>query len=254
MDDSEPGRAGDQHQIGVTKLGPMSATPSLRGLRDVAVTLALGEQGGTSNSAGRWLEFAVMLALGVAAWIVLRRGWKDRDPRARRTIVLIVATAGLTLIGYALSSVVGVDVFSQRYLTILVPVGAGLGAVAVVSVNRRYVLAVATVLLVGLGLAGFARRIGGQWQPNLAPVRLAAIAMHPQSVLTNTPLVLYYLPRLGPVFDRPYNLGPDRGQTCARPCLVIDDTRVPGGTPRPTAGTRACAPGAHGRSPGCARS
>jgi hypothetical protein len=81
-----------------------------------------------------------------------------------------------------------------------------------------------------------ARRYDGEWQPDLAPVRAAATEMHPRSVLTNTPLVLYYLRPLRPALDRPYNLGPGRLATCTRPCLVVDDLRVPGGTPRSVAG------------------
>jgi hypothetical protein len=55
-------------------------------------------------------------------------------------------------------------------------------------------------------------------------------------VLTNTPVVLYYLRGLHPVLDRPYNLGPGRAAACTRPCVVVDDSRVPGGTPRRVTG------------------
>ncbi len=227
-----------QHQVGVTKFDPMSATPSLSGLRDVFATLALGENGGTGNPMGRWLVFAVLLGVCAGGYFILRRGWGDRDPRATRTIVLLAATALLTLVGYALAAVVGIDVFSQRYLTILVPLGAALGAAAVASVQNRWILPAATVCLVGLGLGNFARRLGGQWEPSLAPVRLAASGLRPRTVLTNTPIVLYYLQSFRPVFDRPSNLGPGRARTCARPCLVIDDVRVHGGTPRRITGTQ----------------
>jgi hypothetical protein len=227
-----------QHQVGVTKFEPMSATPSLTGLRDAVVSLALGENGGTSSSAGRWLEFAVMLAAGIAGYVVLRRSWAERDPRARRLTQLLAATAVLTLAGHALAGVVGIDVFTQRYLTILVPLAAGLAAAALASFNDRRLVTLATVLLVGLGLAGVVRRFDGQWQPDLRPVGLAASSMHPRTALTNTPLVLYYMPSLHPVFDRPYNIGPGRAQTCARPCVIIDDTRVPGGTGRRATGAQ----------------
>jgi len=91
---------------------------------------------------------------------------------------------------------------------------------------------VAVLLLIALGLGNFARRLGGEWQPDLTPVRVAAQSLRPRMVLTNTPAVLDYLGAFRPVFDRPYNLGPGRAQRCSRPCLIIDDTRVPGGTPR----------------------
>jgi hypothetical protein len=168
--------------------------------------------------------------------MILRRGWERRDPRARVTIQLLAATAGLTLIGYALAAVVGIDVFTQRYLTVLVPVAAGLGAAVVVAFDQRLATFVAAAALVVLGLVGVATRFDGEWEPNLAPIRAVAAAMHPRTVLTNTPVVIYYLSSFRPVFDRPYNIGPGRSATCSRPCLAIDDTRVSGGTPRPMTG------------------
>jgi hypothetical protein len=57
--------------------------------------------------------------------------------------------------------------------------------------------------------------------------------MHPRTVLTDTPTVLYYLGSLRPQLDRPFNLGPGRAQSCARPCLIIDDLSTQTGSPRP---------------------
>jgi uncharacterized membrane protein len=225
-----------QHQVGVTKLDPLSATPSLSGLRDLFVTLAFGENGGTSNPSGRWLLFGAMVALCGAGYAVLRRSWAALNPRAKRTIELLAATSVLTLAGFALAAVVGIDIFTQRYLTILVPLATALAATVIASVRVRWLLPVTVVLLIALGLGNFARRLGGQWQPDLTPVRLAARSLHPHTVLTNTPLVLYYLPLFHAVFDRPYNLGPGRARTCSRPCLVVDDTRVHGGTARQASG------------------
>ncbi len=227
-----------QDQVHLTKLDPMFASTSLTALRDAAVTLALGEGGGTSSSAGRWLEFALMLALAGAAVIALRRSWTVRDSHSSQATLLIAATAGLTLAGHAIAGAVGFGVFTQRYMTILIPLGAVLGAAALVSLDRQSLLIGASALLAGLGVAGIARRYHGQWEPDFTPVRLAALAAHPRTVLTNTPVVLYYLPSLRPQFDRPYNLGRGRAQSCARPCLVIDDSRVYGGSPRPVSGTR----------------
>ena len=220
-----------------TKLNPVSATPSLTALRDVFVTLAFGENGGTSSSVGRWLALAVMLALCGFGYAVLRRGWHQRDPRFRRTVQLLAITAVLTLIGYALAAPVGVHVFTQRYLTFLVPLAAALAGAVLASISRRWVVPVVAVLLVGLGVGNFARRLGGQWEPALEPVRQIAEREHLRTVLTNTPVVLYYLAAWRPIFYRPYNLGPGLAATCARPCLVVDDTRVPGGEPRQASGT-----------------
>jgi Dolichyl-phosphate-mannose-protein mannosyltransferase len=227
-----------QDQVGVTKFTPLFATPSLTGLRDIPITLALGEKGGTINPAGRWLEFAMMVALAIAAAVVLRRGWDIREERGRRAIRLLAATAALTFAGYALAALVGIDVFTQRYLTSLIPLGAGLGAAALASIGGRWPMIAVSSLLVALGLVGIARRIGAEWEPDLTPVRIAANAVHPRTVLTNTPVVLYYLRSLDPRFDRPANLGPGGSGTCARPCLVIDDTRIGGGTPRQVVGSQ----------------
>jgi hypothetical protein len=227
-----------QEQVGVTKLSPMFAAPSLIGLRNSILILAFGENGGTTNSLGRWLEFAVILALVGAAVIVLRRGWIVGDARAKRAIVLLALTAGLTLAGHAIAAVVGIDVFSQRYMTIMVPLGAALGAAALVAIKKQAILVAASGLLVALGVVDFARRYGDEYEPDFTPVRLAAVSAHPRTVLTNTPIVLYYLRSLRPQFDRPSNLGPGRAQSCARPCLIIDDSRAYGGTSRQVSGTR----------------
>ena len=64
-----------------------------------------------------------------------------------------------------------------------------------------------------------------------------ARALHPRTVLTNTPTVLYYLRDLHPAFDRPYNIGPGQAATCARPCVILDDSRVHSSAPGPVAGT-----------------
>jgi hypothetical protein len=125
----------------------------------------------------------------------------------------------------------------MAYLTILVPLGAGLGAAAATATRIRWAVPLAAVMLILVGLGNLARRVGGERQPSLTPVRLEAETLHPRTVLTNTPVVLYYLRSFSPVFDRPYNLGLGRARTCNRPCLIVDDTRVHGGTPRSVTGT-----------------
>jgi hypothetical protein len=95
----------------------------------------------------------VAAMLGVIAAAVLRRRWPEFDLRARDTITVLAATAVLTLIGYALAAIVGVEVFTQRYATILVPFAAGLAAVALVAFPRRWLVPAAAVLLLALGWA-----------------------------------------------------------------------------------------------------
>ena len=218
-----------QNQVGLTKLHPMFATPSLTALRNAAMVLALGENGGTASSAGRWLAFAAMVVLAAAAAVLLRR---RRNP----VVALLALTGGLTLVGHALANPLGVDVFSQRYMTILVPVAAALAAAALDALPVRWPVAAAAIVLLGFGAAALVRRTGAQFEPAFAPVRAAALAAHPRTVLTDTPLVSYYLRDLHPIFDRPSNLGPGLAGRCARPCVIIDDNRVYGGTPRAVAG------------------
>src|SRR5205085_2133486 len=192
-----------EHQVGITKLHPMFATPSLRGLRDAVVILAFGENGGTASSAGRWLELAAIVAVAVMAALVLRGGRFAADPRRRRAIVLIAATTALTLIGHALAPLVGVDVFTQRYMTILIPLAAALGAAAILATGSRTLFAGACVLLLAGGVVEAVRRYHGEYEPDITPVRQAAAADHPRTVLTNTPIVLFYLRSFRAQFDRP---------------------------------------------------
>jgi uncharacterized membrane protein len=225
-----------QHDVNVTKLAPTFPAPSLTALRDAAVTLAFGENGGTTSSAGRWLEFILIVALAGSALLVLHRTWSLRDSRQRWAVLLIAGTAGLTLVGHAIAGAVGIDLFNQRYLTILIPLGAALGAAAIVTSKRQALILSAVLLLLALGVVGLARRYRGEYEPDFKPVRVAALANHPRTVLTNTPVVLYYLRSLQPRLDRPYNLGRGGAQSCPRPCLIIDDSRVRGGSPRHLAG------------------
>lgn len=227
-----------QGQVGVTKFDPLSATPSLSGLRDLFDALAFGENEGTSSAVGRWLLFLTIVALAAAGYSVLRRSWSSLTLPARYAIQMLAGTTVVTVVGFGLAAVVGIDIYTQRYLTILVPLLAGLGAAVLMVVPWRWLPPAVTTVLVVLGVGNFVRRLGGEWQPSLTPVRLAADRLHPRTVLTNTPAVLYYLPTFQPVFDRPYNLGPGDTATCVRPCLVIDDTRVHGGTPRIASGSR----------------
>jgi hypothetical protein len=101
------------------------------------------------------------------------------------------------------------------------------------------VLAAALALLAAGGV-DLGLRYHHQWEPDLRPVRLAAIALHPKSVLTDNPDVVYYLGSLRPRLDRPFNLGPGQAPSCPRPCLIVDDVTSAFGTARPpVAGPRA---------------
>jgi hypothetical protein len=179
----------------------------------------------------------VLVAVGVGLGWLLHRGWAAHDERWRRTVVLLAATAALTVVGHALAAPLGIDVFTPRYLTVEIAVVAALAVAALDELRWRRVVPAAAACLLVLGVVDFAKRLGGEYQPSLAPVRAAAVRLHARSVLTDTPVVLYYLSGFHPVLDRPYNLGAGAADTCARPCLAVDDTRIITGTPRPITGT-----------------
>jgi uncharacterized membrane protein len=225
-----------QDQVGLTKLGPQVATPSVAALRDMVATLALGEHGGTNSALGRWAFVCLVLAVAAGSGWLIHRHWASIEPRGRDAIRLLLATLVLTPVGYALVAIVGIDVFTQRYITILVPVAAALGALGLAQLGGRAV-ALAAIALALVGVGNFGRRLGGQWQPDLTPVRRAVTAAHPRTLLTNTPVVVYYLAALHPVFDRPVDLGFGRQNHCARPCVAVDELHgIFGGPPRQMTG------------------
>ena len=201
-----------------TKISPTFRGPSLDSLRDVAVRLTAGEHGAAASPGARWLEFAVIVGVLAAAAFLLRRSKPIRIP---------AATAALTLAGSALAPAFGIEIFNERYLVVLIPLAAVLLAAAVGELNARYAWPAAAAVTALVGGAVFAQRLGREYEPSVAPVRTAVAALHPHRVLTNSAVVAYYLRGLPVTVDRPFGLGP--GLPCARPpCVIVDDTRVPG--------------------------
>jgi hypothetical protein len=127
-------------------------------------------------------------------------------------------------------------------MTILIPLVAILGAVALSEVNLRWLTVAAAVVLSALGVVEIARRYRGEYVPSFTPVRTFALSVHPRTVLTNNPLVLYYLRDLHPRFDRPADLGVGLAGSCARPCLIIDFAQGSGGTRRRVVGAQRLIP------------
>ena len=227
-----------QDAVNRTKTTPVFPGPSPASLRDVAARLTFGEHGAPTAAAGRWLESLVIAGVLVATAIMLRRASApDRSDSQRRSLALIAWTMALTLIGHSLAPIVGVHIFNERYLTMLIPLGATLIAVAVLRAGVRWLPGAVGCLLLAVGLAVFVQRFDRQYEPDVNPVRLAAEALHPRAVLTNSAVVAYYLRGLRPIVDRPFGLGPDHEASCQHPCLIVDDTRVAGGA-RPGPGPR----------------
>jgi Dolichyl-phosphate-mannose-protein mannosyltransferase len=227
-----------EHAVGKTKLATPFAAPSPGTLRELTVSLAFGANGGTHRVLGQWLEFGVIVAIVLAAAVALRRTATARGRRWHYAILLMAGTAGLTLIGHAIAPAVGVQLFTERYLTIMIPLAAALLAAAVVSHGRRGAVFAASLALLAAGVVDLGLRYHRQWEPDLRPVRVAALALHPKTVLTDNPDVVYYLRSLHPQLDRPFNLGRGRAGSCARPCLIIDSTTTAFGKLRRVMGVR----------------
>ena len=164
-----------QHQVHLTKLDPLFATPNLdlaarrdphacarRAWRRRAHARAMGRVCGDLGARG-------------LRRYALRANWGAQDDRFRYAVRVLAVTGLLTLAGHALAAVVGVDVFTQRYMTILIPVGAALGAAALVATRSRPLLIGAAALLVAVGVGGFVRRLGAQFEPDFRPVARAAL-------------------------------------------------------------------------------
>ncbi|MDQ6779256.1 MAG: glycosyltransferase family 39 protein [Actinomycetota bacterium] len=219
-----------QDALNHTKVSPTFPGPSLSSLRDVTDRLVLGEHGAGAGAVLRWLEFVALVAVLAAVLLILRRA-RAADPSSERTrAVLWIATTGaLIAVGHALAPLFGTEIFNERYLTVLLPLGAALIAAAVAEVNARWLWRAAVAVVAIVGVAVLVQRFGREYEPDLAPVRTAVVALDPRTVLTNSAVVAYYLRRLPVVVDRPFGLGPGRERSCAQPCVIVDDARVPGG-------------------------
>jgi hypothetical protein len=218
-----------------TKVAPVYPSPGPAALRDVAVPLAFGEHGAASSSALRTLQFLALAAVLAFAGAHL---W-----RRERPAFWLLAGPGLgTLALAALVAGPGPDVFAQRYLTLLIPLGAAVAAAGVAALPGRAPVALAALGLVAVGAAVFATREGRELEPDPGPVVAAVASAGPRvEVHTNSATLAYYMRGLPVVLDRPFGLRAPLlrlGEACEPPpCTIVaaDDTRVAGG-PRPGAG------------------
>jgi 4-amino-4-deoxy-L-arabinose transferase-like glycosyltransferase len=226
-----------QDALNHTKVSPTFPGPSLGSLRDVSVRLVVGEHGAGASAGVRWLEFVVVLAVVAVVAVVLRRAAAagGSSSPATRAVLMIATTAALVLIGSAIAPAFGTEIFNERYLTVLIPLGAALIAAAVGQLDARGLWVGAGVAVAIVGVAVFVQRFGREYEPDLAPVRTVVAHLRPRMVLTNSAVVAYYLRRLPVVVDRPFGLGVGREASCPSPCVIVEDTRVPGGA-RPGAG------------------
>lgn len=222
--------------IDVTKASPVYPGLSPESLRDVVAALTFGEHGAAGASALRWLQaLAVTGGLAAAWWARSRsRALAGTVPSSSRALEgnvtsgggdsrgqsLFVGVAVGTLALHAAAAAAGPDVFHQRYLTELVPLGVAVLAIGVAALPR--LVPVAAVALLALGVAVFAQRHGRELEP-------AVPAVKARVVLTNSAVVAYYLRELDVRVDRPFGLGAGVEAACGAGCAVVDDTRVAGG-------------------------
>lgn len=218
-------------RLDVTKVSPIYPEPSPAALRDIAAPLAFGEHGAAGSAGGRWLQLLLVAGVLVAAAVLVRR-------HDRRAFALLAGPGLGTLVLAGIVALAGPDVFAQRYLTVLIPLGAALAGSlgALVPWKRAVPLAAAGLCL--LGVAVFANRHGRELEPDPAPVAAAVQRMQPNLVATNSAVMAYYLRDFRVALDRPFGLmrpTPPCGPGCV--VVAVDDTRVAGGAREDGGGT-----------------
>ena len=219
-----------------SKVAPDYPAPTPNGIRDALVPLFFGEHGTADSPALRWLQLlALIAALGWGAAALRKRG---------RTEFLLFAGVVLGTLGlHAVVAVAGPDVFAQRYLTVLIPLGCAVIAFGVAQMPWRRAVPAAAAALAVLGAVVLVTRTGRELEPDPAPVlALLAEKRGERPVLTNSAVMSYYLRHLHPRLDRPFGLGLGLDAACTPPhCetafAIVDDTRVAGGL-RPGPGER----------------
>lgn len=210
-----------------TKAAPIYPHPGPASLRDSVVPLFTGEHGSASSAVLRTAQFAMIAAALAAAVTLLARSGK------RTALVLFGGTALGTLALHALATLLGPDIFAQRYLTSLIPLAAALLAGAVVVFPWRHAAAATAALLLALAVAVFVQRHDRELEPDMAPVRALIERSGERAVLTNSARVAFYLRDLEPRLDRPLGFGADEeeacGPRCPIPLAIVDDARAPAG-------------------------
>jgi len=222
-------------QLDVTKLTPPSPALSPATLRDSLVSLFTGTNGLAASSALRALQLALLLgALALAAtWLWRRHGRLARLDAERRDIAfwLLAVSPAAAVALHAAVSIPGPEIFDSRYLVAAIPFACLLLAAGVDALPWRWAMPGAAGVLLALGAAVVVQRYDRELHPDVLPAGEVARAAGARTVLTNSPVVAFYLRDLSPRLDRPFGLGNDE-PTCAdcpRPLAVIEDARLPGG-------------------------
>jgi hypothetical protein len=222
-------------QLDVTKLTPPSSDLSAASLRDSLVSLFTGSHGLAGSAAVRGLQLALLLgALALAAtWLWRRWGRLARLGDGQREIAvwLLVVMPAAAVVLHALASIPGPEIFDSRYLVALIPFACALLAAGVDALPWRFAVPAVAAGLLALGVAVFVQRYDRELHPDVEPAGEAVRAAGAGTVLTNSPVVAFYLRDLDPRLDRPFGLGNDEPDCagCPRPLAIVEDARLPGG-------------------------
>jgi uncharacterized membrane protein len=216
-----------QNDLGKTKLPFLATTPTPGLVRSAIVPLVFGEHGVANSTTLRDVQALLVVLVLAVAGVILRR-------RASRHAFWLLA--GVLIIAALLQLVVtgiDTDIFRQRYMTALIPLGSAVIAGAVVNVRWRYASAAVAAVLLVLGVAIAVRRAGHEYEPDSPGAVVVAQAHGFNTVLTNSAVVAFYGRRIHVILDRPFGLGRGIEQSCAPRCAVIDDARFGGVRPGP---------------------
>jgi hypothetical protein len=226
-------------QLDVTKLTPPSPELSPASLRDSLVSLFTGTHGLLDSAAGRALQLALLIGVLALAASWLRRRWGRlaQLDDARRDIAfwLLVVTPAAAVVLHAVASIPGPEIFDSRYLVGLIPFACALLACAIDALPWRWAMPAAAACLLALAVAVFVQRDDRDLQPDVTPAAEIVGSSGAHTVLTNSPVVAYYLRDADADvrLDRPFGLGNDEPacttDACPEPILVVEDSRLPGG-------------------------
>jgi len=236
-------------QLDVTKLAPPTPGLGVGPIRDSAVSLFTGTSGLMATGAARWLQFLALAGvLAVAARLLAGSPRLDLDDRDRAIALWLFAV--LPAVAFALhvlASAAGPDIFDARYQTALIPLVVAMLAAAVDATPWRWAMPLAALAIAGLGVAVVIQRSGPSDQPDPRPAGRMARDARAGTVLTNSPVIAFYLRDQDVRLDRPFGLGkskPSCPPFCRRPLAVIEDSRLPDGVRR---GDEPVVPTAEGR-------
>lgn len=223
-------------QLDVTKLTPPTPGLALGTIRDSAVSLFTGTNGLVGGASGRSLQFVALAgALALAAWLMARSPrLGELDDQDRQTALWLFAAVPLAAFAlHVLASALGPDIFDARYLTALIPFAVALLAGGVEAIPWRWAMPAAALVTAGLAVAVVVQRGGPDLQPDPRPAGQLARQAGARAVLTNSPVIAFYLRDQDVRLDRPFGLGNSEPRctppACPHPLAVIEDSRLPGG-------------------------